>query len=124
LKVLKDEKSYKEETRAYRALHDVDGIIQCFGYWSYVKDNGETEYHLLLEWGSYDLSDFFRLYPPPTTPNQIRKFWKALLALPFALSMVHTMKAASDGLLETTYFGYEKSTPSNSNHSTLTECPA
>lgn len=49
----------------------------------------EEEYYLLLEYGAYDLSEFFSLYPSPSTSEEILRFWEALSHLLTALEKIH-----------------------------------
>ena len=97
---------YEVETRAYRALETTDGTVQCLGFWTFKTAPDKIEYHLLLEWGTYDLADFFRLYPSPTTTEGILQFWKGLLSIVHALSKIHTLEVPNDDHTKTIYYGW------------------
>lgn len=93
LKVLTRQESYEDEQTAYDNLLQEDGIIRYLGGWvldNLPKDRIERkEYYLLLEFGAYDLSEFFSLYPTPSTTEEIIQFWDALSHLPTALGKIH-----------------------------------
>ena len=73
-----------------------EGIVQCLGYYTVELPSNRTEYHLLLEWGSYDLADFFRLYSPPSTTDGILQFWRAISSIVYALSKIHYLEIHND----------------------------
>jgi hypothetical protein len=119
LKILEEASLHDDETKAYRALEGVDGIVQCLGSWAIKNaprdDNTDPEelecsnkhkpqYHLLLEWGEYDLAEFFEYYPPPSTGEAILKFWTALYNIVPALSKIHYLEVP-EGHGKATYYG-------------------
>ncbi|KAK9802150.1 hypothetical protein SCARD494_00083 [Seiridium cardinale] len=89
LKVVQHQQSYDHEIVAYSALAEKEGILECFGWWKFAFDDTTEEYHLLLEWGAHDLTEFFRCWPPPTTTDAILQFWEDLLAVVSALGQIH-----------------------------------
>ncbi|KAL1880072.1 hypothetical protein Daus18300_001435 [Diaporthe australafricana] len=94
LKVLRHRKPYDDERKAYQNLQKEDGIIRCFGNWVMRLNALENpvkmeEYYLLLEYGAYDLSEFFSLYPAPSTTEEILQFWEGLSHLLTALEKIH-----------------------------------
>ena len=97
LKVLGNHEDYEQETWAYSAIERTDAmIVQCLGCWEYALSPEETEYHLLLEWGLYDLDDHFALYAPPATGESILQFWKTLLGIFYALRQIHYLEVLHD----------------------------
>lgn len=81
---------YEDEQKAYQNLRQEDGIIRCLGSWVMRSSIPRMdEYYLLLEYGAYDLSEFFSLYPAPSTTEEIIQFWEALSHLPTALGKIH-----------------------------------
>ena len=103
LKVLDRKELYEIETQAYDALYEEEGIVECFGHWQY-----NDQYHLLLEWGSYDLEEFFQIHAPPTTTDSIIQFWDAMGTIIQALSKIHrlgTSNHVSSKNAKTYYYG-------------------
>ncbi len=98
-------KLYDNETRAYKALEKEDGIVKCLGFWVFIETSGSEEYHLLLEWGSYDLAEFFLLYPSPTTADSILQFWDRLSSITHALTKIHQLVSSNHDGTKTTYYG-------------------
>ena len=92
LKVLNKHHHYESETQAYDALDKEEGIVECFGHWRY-----NDQYHLLLEWGSYDLEEFFQIHAPPTTTDGILQFWDAMGTIIQALSKIHRLGTLNHG---------------------------
>jgi hypothetical protein len=94
LKVLNQRGPYEDEEKAYQHLRQEDGIIRCLGSWVMRLKGPERsakweQYYLLLEYGAYDLSEFFSLYPAPSTTEEIIRFWEALSHLLTALEKIH-----------------------------------
>jgi hypothetical protein len=96
LKVLDQREPFEDERKAYQNLRQEDGIIRCLGSWVLRLERPEKtakleeEYYLLLEYGAYDLSEFFSLYPSPSTTEEILRFWEALSHLLTALGKIHS----------------------------------
>ncbi|XMA09784.1 hypothetical protein WAI453_002575 [Rhynchosporium graminicola] len=96
IKTLRDFKEYQQETFAYIALKGREGIVQCLGFWELTKPSGESEYHLLLEYGHYDLHEYFEKFPHPSLPQDIIQFWKDLSNVAIALDRIHNMELPSE----------------------------
>lgn len=103
LKVLHDRQDYEQESWAYGALKGREGIVQCLGFWELQKPFSEPEYHLLLEYGSCDLDDYFETYPPPSLPQYITEFWKELKNVAVALDEIHNIKYEVEGATDIYY---------------------
>jgi hypothetical protein len=95
---------YEQETFAYSALRGREGIVQCLGFWEIKKSPKESEFHLLLEYGYYDLDEYFENFPPPSLPCDIIKFWEELSNVAIALDKIHNMISIVEGRT-TLYYG-------------------
>lgn len=105
LKVLKNEQDYNQETFAYRALEDRTGIVQCLGFWQLKKDFVQRDYHLLLEYGDYDLHEYFETFQPPSLPGDISQFWMDLSSVVYALGKIHNLQDIVEGKTNS-YYGW------------------
>ncbi|KAJ0103838.1 uncharacterized protein J7T55_000466 [Diaporthe amygdali] len=104
LKVLSQQEPFEDEQKAYQHLRKEDGIIRCLGSWVIRLSAPNTtlkmqEYYLLLEYGAYDLSEFFSLYPAPSTTEEILQFWEALSHLLTALGKIHKCMTSTTKIL-------------------------
>ncbi|KAL2075033.1 hypothetical protein VTL71DRAFT_8813 [Oculimacula yallundae] len=97
IKVLTDKKEYEQEYFAYGALKGREGIVQCLGSWELKKTASESEFHLLLEYGHYDLHEYFENYPHPSLPRDIIQFWKDLSRVAVALEKIHNVEITVEG---------------------------
>ena len=102
MKVLNNDRRYEMETLAYKALKKKEGIVKCLGHWKIAQSSQAAEYHLLLEWGDYDLGEFFRLYPPLSTRHEIVLFWERFSCIVPALARIHKLET---GILGDTWYG-------------------
>jgi hypothetical protein len=93
---------YDQETLAYRALRGRTGIVQCLGFWEITKPSTASDFHLLLEYGFYDLNEYFQNYPPPSLPCDVLNFWKGLIHVAVALDEIHNMTDTVEG--RTSYY--------------------
>lgn len=105
LKVLLTAKDYEDEHFAYSALDGTQGFLRCLGFWEYKISAEETEYHLLLEFGAYSLSEYFTLYVPPADPDGIFQFWRDLQHIVFALSKIHNLEISVSKNRKDKYWG-------------------
>ncbi|KAH6656535.1 hypothetical protein BKA67DRAFT_531800 [Truncatella angustata] len=103
LKVIHREPSYNLERAAYKALDQKKDIVECFGYWQFVRNRRRKEYHVLLEWGAHDLKEFFRCYTPPTTTDAIIQFWEGFLCIVSGLATIHEVVVSGHDGPETWY---------------------
>jgi len=94
---------YIDETQAYMALRGRQGIVQCLAFWELKKPDKPSEYHLLLEYGFYDLDEYFENCPPPSLVSDVVDFWKSLSNVVPALASLHNRIDGIGG--EVTHFG-------------------
>ncbi len=80
-------------------------IVQDYGCWEYVVSPGKSNYHVLLEWGSYNLEDHFATFALPATVDEIIKFWKCLLGIISALGKIHSAEVPLDNQAPCQYYG-------------------
>lgn len=60
-------------------------------------------YNILLEYASFDLAEIFVQRQPPVFPNEIERFWKALIEIAQTVGELHNLQVG-----ESHYSGYER----------------
>ncbi|KAH7419607.1 hypothetical protein BKA64DRAFT_21601 [Cadophora sp. MPI-SDFR-AT-0126] len=105
IKTLRNPEEYHQETFAYSALKGREGVVQCLGFWEIKSPSGESDFHLLLEYGEYDLHEYFENFPPPSLPGDIIQFWKGLSHVAIALDKIHNMEIKYEQRTDS-WFGY------------------
>lgn len=66
-------------------------------------DDNKTTYNILLEYGEFDLEEYFVERLPPANPNEIREFWTSLFAVADALKGIHTFENDRAGVRQEYY---------------------
>jgi hypothetical protein len=54
-------------------------------------------YNILLEFGDYDLDEFFAERLPPVFETEVEWFWKALFEIADAVEGIHNLDICTDG---------------------------
>ena len=81
---------FDQETRVYSKLPNHSSITNFFGAFAHVDIlTGERTFSLLLEYGEFDLEEYFRSAKPPQTFQEQQAFWKSLLGVADALQLIH-----------------------------------
>lgn len=94
----------KNEISAFAALQENKGMIQYLGSFAQQKDTGIYEHNILLEFGDFDLEEYFELHVPPVLPGEIVRFWTNLFEVARAIEKVHKI-ATQRGERQQEYFG-------------------
>jgi hypothetical protein len=87
--------SYEREFEAFRGLHENPGIVRYFGRYEQLFRE-RYRYHIILERGTMDLSDWFLVFDPPALPLEILNFWKSLCSIAETIRGMHDLKYGSD----------------------------
>ncbi len=81
-------KHYDSEVAAFQKLGPTSSIIEFYG--SYIQGNS---FNILLEFADKgSLAQYFREEAPPTTGEEIIKFWEGIFMLGQALAAIHQVK--------------------------------
>ena len=81
-------KHYDSEVAAFQKLGPTLSIIEFYG--SYIH---EDSFNILLEFADKgSLAQYFREEAPPTTGEEIIKFWGSIFMLGQALAAIHQVK--------------------------------
>jgi hypothetical protein len=95
---------YVRECHAFRAIRGQAGMVQFLGQFVYDKKDAdgkrETVYNILLEFGEFDLNEFFgdQQQYPPVLQLEIVMFWQSFFKVADAISRVHNLEVeAEDG---------------------------
>ena len=81
-------------------------MIQYLGKFAQVRANDfKTEYHILLEYGDFDLEEYFDRHTPPVLPAEIVEFWTSLFEVARAVERVHKIETKR-GERQQEYYGY------------------
>lgn len=86
-------------------------MVHCLGQIIYDKMDGddkrETTYNILLEFGEFDLDQFFgdqQQYPPVLQPEIVR-FWESFFKVADAISRVHNLVVETEDGQKEVYRG-------------------
>lgn len=104
---LKDAKdNYQREVKAFKALMNGGSLGKSIiGFYGSYEQNGS--YNVLLEYADLGtLEDYLQKTSPPTTGEDIRRFWHALFNVIKALQMIHHVQGndASDSQVLRGYY--------------------
>lgn len=94
-------------------------MVQSFGAYTHERIYAEVDsqgarvmhasvvrtYHMLLEWGTRDLIQFFQQELPPMLADEIQKFWDNLFAIATTLRGIHDCQIKKNGVF-TPHHGY------------------
>jgi serine/threonine protein kinase len=97
------------ETDAFEGLHEQDakGMVEYLGEYEYEED-GKMTYNILLEWGGYDLDQYFESnkFCPPVRTKEIEKFYQNMFEVADAIKLIHTLIKTEEGGVKQIYHGY------------------
>ncbi|KAB5540385.1 hypothetical protein GE09DRAFT_254929 [Coniochaeta sp. 2T2.1] len=91
------EPDFKRECHAFMAIRGQEGMVQFLGQFvrDRIGDDGkrETTYNILLEYGEFDLEEFFgeQQQYPPVLQLEIVLFWESFFKVADAISRVHNL---------------------------------
>lgn len=94
---------FYQELDAYRHLSGQKGMVEFLGAYTCRDSNNRAQYNILLEYGDYDLAEYFFVHPPVLATN-VRDFWHNLFSVANALSSLHKFELPRRGQKET-YWG-------------------
>jgi serine/threonine protein kinase len=94
---------FQNERTAFQVLDQHGGLIRYLSEYSHrpincarpkealtePKDDSKTTYNIVLEYGEFDLEEYFVERSPPTDTREIREFWISLFAVADALKGIH-----------------------------------
>ena len=116
---------YDNERHAFDALREHKGMVQFLADYTHVErrhlDAGEhsvsspdqqeamtgNTFNLLLEFGEFDLDEFFAQRLPPVLQDETDQFWRALFDIADALDGIHNLKVDTHGFVRE-FHGYVK----------------
>ncbi|KAL8855594.1 MAG: hypothetical protein Q9178_007786 [Gyalolechia marmorata] len=108
---------YDNERRAFDALRAHKGMVRFLADYTHAErrrvetgeyyassrnqQENETRYtfNLLLEFGEFDLDEFFAQRLPPVLQDETDEFWKALFDIADALDGIHNLKLDTHGFV-------------------------
>ena len=106
LKTYKDgnEREYDNEAEAFRGLKKNSGMIKCLFNYSHARDKDEddlgaigvTTYNLVLEYGEFDLNQYFHYYLPPVLEKEQLAFWSDLFLVAHAVQGIHDFEHGNE----------------------------
>lgn len=99
---------YENEKKAFDALQNHNGMVRCLADYTHVeKMAGPQEgsittntFNLLLEFGEFDLDEFFAQRLPPVFQGETEEFWRALLDVAEALDGIHNLEMDTHGTVQ------------------------
>lgn len=88
---------FESEITAFQSLQGHEDIIQYLGHF---KRNGHagTTYNILLEFGEWDLEDFFLDRLPPALQIEVEQFWGNLFGVADAVEHIHNFAKPRAGV--------------------------
>jgi hypothetical protein len=94
---------FERECQAFMAISGQKGMVQYLGQFIHNRKNAqgtqETTYNILLEFGEFDLEEFFgepQQYPP-VLQLEIVQFWESFFKVADAISHVHNLTIRTEG---------------------------
>jgi len=102
---------WESEKDSFEGLEDHKRMIRYLGEFEYdfhyptpgskitrsPTDPVETTYNIVLEYGDYDLADYFVEFLPPVTFHEILGFWKDLMEIPQEIRDLHNLTRMKGG---------------------------
>ncbi|KAF7505103.1 hypothetical protein GJ744_001243 [Endocarpon pusillum] len=121
---------FENERSAFQVLKQHGGLVRYLSEYSHLAfscsqpkpgrileeectDDNKTTYNILLEYGEFDLEEYFVERLPPTNPNEIREFWTSLFAVADALKGIHTFENDRAGVRQEYYGWHADIKPAN-----------
>lgn len=91
-----DRSLFEREIDAYRHLKEQQGMVRFLGAFTHRNQNNRAEHNILLEFGDYDLAEYFQ-FQPPVLPANVGSFWHNLSHVAAALSSFHNFTRQHKG---------------------------
>lgn len=74
-------------------------MVRFLGAYTHRNAENRAEHNILLEYGEYDLAEYFRIQPP-ILPTNVFNFWHNMGNVASALSELHSFTLQSRGQQE------------------------
>jgi serine/threonine protein kinase len=85
--------SYEREMKAFTTLakckFDSSSFLHCFGTFDHLSPSGHLTFNIIIEYGEYDLREYFTDIPLPVSKDDICGFWKSLSGIADSLHQLH-----------------------------------
>lgn len=111
---------YTNEMEAYHSLRNHEGMVRYLAGYAHkeiqpssnspvigtTKSQDEitkSTYNILLEFGEFDLDEYFVGRLPPVMEIEIGAFWKDLFEVADAVESIHNLKTNTDGVVQEYY---------------------
>lgn len=106
---------YENEKKAFLRLRKHEGIVRFLAEYEHQEIQRSHDspsdtsiatvkikptYNILLEFGDFDLEEFFGWRLPPVFQPEVGAFWKGLFEVAEALEGIHNLKVDSSGVME------------------------
>lgn len=109
---------YENEKEAFDALRNQNGIVRLLADYSHAEKmgmdlqvgpvpSGDQEesvttntFNLLLEFGEFDLGEYFAQRLPPVFQGETEEFWRALFDVAEALERIHNLDLDTHGIVQ------------------------
>ncbi|KAL8687353.1 MAG: hypothetical protein Q9224_005177, partial [Gallowayella concinna] len=109
---------YENEKTAFDALRKNNGMVQYLADYTHAeRRNADSEapprmfgnqeeyvirhtFNLLLEFGEFDLDEYFAQISPPSLQAEIEDFWSSLFDVADALDGIHNLKIETHGVVQ------------------------
>jgi hypothetical protein len=102
---------WESEKESFEGLEDHKRMIRYLGEFEYEfhypspggstsrspTEPVESSYNIVLEYGNYDLAEYFVDFHPPVTFHEILRFWTDLIEIPRELRDLHNLKRKKGG---------------------------
>jgi hypothetical protein len=101
---------FLNEKDAFLALRGQEGIVRCLAEYIHreirrppdspqsphlpdqaADEEVRTTYNILLEYGEFDLDEYFAEFLPPVLQTELEKFWSALFEVADAVEGIHNL---------------------------------
>ncbi|KAK0634030.1 kinase-like domain-containing protein [Immersiella caudata] len=83
--------SWEREVKTFRALDAQSGMIQYYGCYESINENGQPVFGILLEYADFDLNGAISEEEPPVTPTEIKSFYESMHELAATLTSIHRL---------------------------------
>lgn len=89
---------YLNEVKIFKSLKATDGVVRYLGDFTKRHAVEPTTYHIILELGNCDLSNYFRSMQPPVLKEEIKAFWSDMRKVAIALEGIRNLKMQIRGV--------------------------
>ncbi|ORY57867.1 uncharacterized protein BCR38DRAFT_81607 [Pseudomassariella vexata] len=98
--------TFEAERDAFAGIHGETRVIRYLGQYQEEFQQNQWTYNILLEYGEFDLDEYFYDHYPPVLGAEIVDFWKELFEVAVAVRGLHNLEQINNAGRTTSYDGW------------------